>query len=116
MQTASLVNQIYSYSSNSMPTIGMGATILGWTDRHAATVVEVSKSGRAVTVQKDKATRTDNLGMSDCQSYSYSPNPEGSKQTFTLRKNGRWVHEGSAMGSGSTLSLGHRNHYYDYSF
>jgi hypothetical protein len=116
MQTGSLMNHLYANAKHPEPTVGMGATICGWTDRDGATVVAVGKNGKSVTVQEDTATRTDNNGMSDMQSYSHTPNPEASRQTFTLRKNGRWVREGSAMGQGTTLSLGHRSTYYDYSF
>lgn len=116
MQTNSLVNMVYAQTKNPTPTVGMGATICGWTDRHAATVFAVSKSGKKVMVQEDKATRTDSNGMSDCQSYDYEPNPKAQVQTFTLRKNGRWVSEGSGMHSGTVLSLGHRHSYHDFSF
>jgi len=116
MQTASLVNSIYAQTRNPAPEVGMGATICCWTDRHACTVVEVSTSGRVVTVQQDKATRTDNLGVTDAQSYSYEPNPNAPTQVFTLRRNGRYVAEGSAMKSGEVLSLGRRDEHYDYSF
>jgi hypothetical protein len=97
MQTGSLVNLILSNSTNPIPKVGDGATILCWSDRHAATVIEVTKNGKCVKVQRDKATRTDNLGMSDSQSYTYAPNPEGSVSVYTLRKNGRWVEAGSGM-------------------
>lgn len=116
MQTASLVNLIYSQTSNPAPTVGMGANICMWTDRHAATVIEVSANGKTVTVQEDTATRADNLGMSDCQSYTYTANPNASKQVFTLRKNGRLVRQGESMASGTVLSLGRRDQYHDYSF
>ena len=32
-----------------------------------------------VVVQQDHAKRKDNNGMSDCQSYEYTPNPDGKK-------------------------------------
>lgn len=116
METGSLINLLYSNSRNPAPVVGMGATILMWTDRHACTVVAVSKDGKTVTVQEDKATRTDNLGMSDCQSYTFEPNPAAGKQVFTLRRNGRYVRQGSGMKSGEGLRLGTRDHYYDFSF
>jgi hypothetical protein len=116
MQTASLINHLYSQSRNPAPTVGMGATICLWTDRHAATVVAVSENGKTVTVQQDKATRTDNLGMSDCQSYTYEADPKGRRSVFTLRQNGRWVEKGCGMKSGPVLSLGHRDEHYDFSF
>ena len=50
-----------------VPEVGMGATVLHWTDRSPATVVEVFKIGKAVafTVQEDRATRIDQNGMRD---------------------------------------------------
>lgn len=116
MQTGSLINLITSNTKNPTPTVGMGATILGWTDRSPATVVDVSKSGKSVTVQLDNYQRIDTNGMSECQIYKFSPNPEGSKRTFTIRKNGRWIEEGAGMNSGNCLSIGKRDRYYDYSF
>lgn len=116
MQTASLVNSLYAQTRNPAPEVGMGATICCWTDRHACTVVEVSRNGRVVTVQRDKATRTDSYGMSDCQSYTYEADPSAPAQVFTLRRNGRFVAEGCGMKDGNVLSLGHRNEYHDYSF
>lgn len=112
--TGSLVNLLMSGSKDSTPTVGMGATILQWTDRTACTIVEVSKN--RIVVQEDNAIRTDKNGMSDSQDYRYEPNPNGSKTAFTLRKNGAWVREGEAMKGGQRVSIGVRDHYYDYSF
>ena len=108
--TGSLVNHVMSGSTNQPPTVGMGATILGWTDRHAATVVKVSPNGKTVTVQQDTATRVDQNGMSDAQSYTFKPNPSGTLQTFRLTKKG-WRSPG-----GGYVTFGHRSEYYDYSF
>lgn len=115
MQTGSFVNLMHLNSNNPVPAVGDGATILYWTDRQAVTIIEVSKSGKRVVVQEDKATRTDNLGMSDCQSYSYEPNPEGTKHVFTLRNNGRWVRQGDTK-RGCGLRVGTRDQYHDYGF
>lgn len=100
---------------NIKPQVGMGATICHWTDRTACTIISVSTSGREVRVQYDHAKRIDKNGMSECQDYEYSPNPEGCVSTFTLRKNGRFVEKGSDM-RGTGLGVGFRNQYYDYSF
>lgn len=116
MQTGSLINSLMNNSKNPAPVVGMGATMLGWTDRHAATIVEVSKSGRRVVIQRDKAIRTDSYGMSDCQSYSFERDENAPRRAYTLRKNGAWVAEGTSMRSGSRISIGHRSEYYDYSF
>lgn len=116
MRTGSLINLVQGNSRQHTPEVGMGATILMWTDRHAATIIEVSKSGKSIVVQRDNAKRTDNLGMSDAQSYEYTPNPNGTKTTYTLRKNGAWVRKGSGMKNGERLGIGYRNEHYDYSF
>ncbi len=98
------------------PKVGDGATYSCWTDRTAATVVEVSADGKTVVVQDDKTTRVDKNGMSECQDYAYAADPEGRKLTFTLRKNGRYNEQGCAMGKGNRVSFGFRRAYHDYSF
>ena len=115
-QTGSLINHIVSDMNNSVPAIGMGATILCWTDRRAATVVEVSKDGNLIAVVEDIATRTDKNGMSDCQTYSYAPDPNGSKQYFRLRKNGSYVRKGEPLKGGQRVMIGKRDHHFDFSF
>lgn len=66
-QTGSVTNHILSRATIGQPepTVGMGATLLGWTDRHACTIVEVSmeRDRIVVTVQEDNAKRTDSNGM-----------------------------------------------------
>lgn len=111
--TGSLCNLLMSGSRDLVPEVGMGATILGWTDRRAATIVEVGN--KRVGIREDIAIRTDKNGMSDSQDYRYEQTEGPATQYFTLRKNGAWVAEGSSM-KGTRLSIGERNHYYDYSF
>lgn len=115
MQTGSLINYIYDRTESAPPIVGMGATVLGWTDRTPATVIEVSASGKRVVLQDDDFRRTDTNGMSDAQSYEYERNPRGRKRVFTLRKNGRWVAQGQPM-TGSAALIGKRERYYDFSF
>lgn len=110
-ETGSVVNYVMSGSQGGpVPTVGMPATILLWTDRHAATVVAVSPSGKTVTVREDRAIRTDRNGLSEIQHYTYTPNPDGALTTFRLGKRG-WR---SAGGRG--LHLGERAEYRDPSF
>jgi hypothetical protein len=117
MWTGSFFNHLYGdRTKGHAPEIGMGATILGWTDRSACTIIEVSKSGKLIRVQKDIATRTDGLGMTDAQQYTYEADPNGYTRTFTLRKNGAWVGKGETMKGGTKCLVGARMEYYDYSF
>lgn len=98
-----------------VPEVGMGATVIMWSDRYAVTIVEVSPNGKSVKVQSDNYKRTDTNGMSENQSYEFSPNPDAPITTYTLRKNGRWVHQGSSM-NGQGLAIGFRDAYHDFSF
>ncbi len=121
-QTGNLFNHLMTRGSKpEMPSVGDGATVCLWTDRHAATVIAVEKN--IVTVQRDIAVRTDSNGMSDCQDYEYKPDPKGNKQYFRLNmKTGRWVEvvRNSETGrwniNGNGISFGHRSEYHDYSF
>lgn len=108
-ETGSLVNHLMGGTTSIAPTVGMGITILCWTDRRAATIVAVSKSGKQFEFTYDVATRTDTNGMSECQKYDYTPVPEGPRHTAKLLKKG-W-----RVGSRG-VRLGARNTYYDYSF
>lgn len=125
--TGSMMNHLYSRMTKGQPdpVVGMGATILAWSDRYAGTIETVipTKDGWRVTVREDKATRVDTNGMSECQEYTYAPNPEGAlyrfefkpaKGWFEIRLNpdtNRWVKTG-----GPGLRIGERRKYYDFSF
>lgn len=111
-ETGSLVNHVMSESNPDKPEVGMGATILMWTDRAAGTIIEVSKSGKTIKVQRDHAKRIDDLGMTDSgQKYEFSRNPNGSIYTFRFGKRG-WRGTGGSPG----LLIGHRSEHYDFSF
>lgn len=114
MSYGSLINRMYDQQGEAPVQVGMGATILMWSDRRAGTIIEVQRfrSGpnagkpRIIIVQEDNAKRTDKLGMSDSQSYEYEPNPNGIKHRFNARKDGTF----------KGLLIGRREEYYDYSF
>lgn len=91
------------------PVVDMACTVCFYTDRHAATVVAVSKSGHRVTTRDDKAIRTDGNGMSESQTYTYHRDPSGAERTFHRKADGTY-------GSGPHLVLGHRRSYHDFSF
>ena len=50
-ETGSLINEIYSGMQSADVEIGMGATVLSFTDRHAATVVSISNNGRRIGIK-----------------------------------------------------------------
>jgi hypothetical protein len=125
-ETGSLMNHLYSRMTNGQPepVVGMGATLLGWTDRDPATIVEVQKTKAGawvIAVQEDNAQRVDNNGFSESQQYDYSPNPEGYKQWFRFDegkgwrgvslKGKRWLLNGN-----KGLRIGEREKFYDFSF
>lgn len=107
-ETGSLINHVMTTAGQfAMPKVGDGATICMWSDRQACTVIKVTRC--TVTVQEDKAIRTDTNGMSECQTYRYEPDPDVATYVFRKTKNG-WKSKGLG------LLIGVRCHYYDYSF
>jgi hypothetical protein len=97
------------------PKVGDGATILMFSDRHAATVISVITPS-IVVIQEDSVKRIDKNGMSESQTYEYSPNLNGIQHTVTKRKSGRWVFMGELDRNGTAVSFGKRDHYYDFGF
>ena len=69
-ETNSITNWMLSTTKGAPePVVGMGATILMWTDRHAATIVKVTPC--TIHVKRDKAIRVDGGGMTEMQKYRY---------------------------------------------
>jgi hypothetical protein len=125
-QTGSMVNHLYARGVNGQPTpmVGMGATLLFYSDRRAATItkVETIRGKVYLEVQEDTSVRTDKNDMSECQDYDYSPNPNGRVQTFRQAANGMWerVYKGDTGRWKKTdcggLRIGSRDTYYDFSY
>jgi len=91
------------------PEVGMGATLLMWTDTHAYTITRVSDSGKTFWMKRDLAERADKNGMSDSQDYKYTPQPDAPEECVRMTKRG-W------MCRGQFVRVGYRDEYYDYSF
>lgn len=114
-ETGSLVNHVSSRQGREVfdqIEIGDGATILMWTDRKAATVIE-KRPGRypVVVIQRDRATRTDDRGFSEMQDYEFERDPAGAIEEVSYRR-GAWRVRGSDNG----VRFGARDHYHDFSF
>lgn len=113
--TNSLVNYVYGETKPMKPKVGMGATLLKWTDRSPFTIHAIQ--GKKLWASQDKSERTDQNGMSESQDYIYSNNNQNQKdawQLFTLRKDNKW-HIGTNL-QGNILIIGKREEYYDFSF
>lgn len=124
-QTGSLTNHILSRAviGQPEPVLGMGCTLLSWTDRHAATIVGVFKETKTIKVRQDLAKRTDNNGMSESQTYEYSADLSGMVLTYRQDKNGHWqqvefntVTKRFNKTDGYGLRIGEREEYHDFSF
>jgi hypothetical protein len=117
----SMMNSLMSGSRTPEPEVGMGATILMWSDRKPATITEVLryKTGpnkgqiKGVKARPCRAIRTDSNGMSDAQSYEYEEMPDWPESEWTLRQDGSFRKKGDKY---TTLAIGFRSAYYDYSF
>ena len=126
-QTGSFVNHIRSRQviGQPEPVVGMGATILLWTDRHAATITEVFVLGKYtyVKVRQDTSKRIDKNGMSEDQDYEFTPNPNGSESCFRREDDGAWAEvrynadtKRYNKSRGHGLRIGARDEYHDFSF
>lgn len=118
-ETNGLSNYLLSGTNGQpVPEVGMGATVLMWSDRHPATIVAVvtfkggARAGQVkeIHVQQDDAKRVDNNGMSESQTYEFTPNKDAGIQIFKVTKSGAF------KGSGGQLRIGERDKYHDFSF
>ena len=113
MQYGSLGNLIMANVKPAVPEVGMGATEIGYTDRHAGTIVGVSKN--KVAWARDIATPK-HVPPTEAQEWAYARDPNAKPWIYTKRKNGAYVRQGQPMRGGSRLLIGVRDEYYDYSF
>jgi hypothetical protein len=97
------------------PVTGNGAHMSNGVDTHSATIIEVSPSGKTVTVQRDSVKPKEG-SASYSNEWEMTPNPEGATYEFTLRKNGLYVQAGDTMRGGTVLHLSGRREYYCYEF
>jgi len=109
------------------PVVGMGVTIIMYSDRHAGTVFHVTKKGEETTiiVRRDRVDRIDNNGMSESQQYKYTPDVNGYAYYFKQKRaNSLWQQyimnrdtgRLNKNKNGHGLYVGEREEYYDFSF
>lgn len=118
-ETGSFFNYLMG-NSMSIPEVGKGATILHWTDRSAYFVDQVSADGKEVVIERAKAIRTDDYGMSDSQSYKYERDENAQPETLRFTY-GKWRKvytnwEGKRETSPVNIIFGTMKEYYDFSF
>lgn len=107
------MSQIYNHvtvaESFAKPEVGMGATLLLYTDRHAYTIVRVSDSGKTFWMTRDKTTLKEGCSpWSGNEDYDYeSTTGEGVAV--------RWTPKGW-KNSGNKVLVGVRDEHYDPSF
>lgn len=142
-ETGSVMNHLRSRATDSEPTpeVGMGVTILMWTDRRAGTIQRIfeERGQMVLEVTPDKATLVGGSKQSEAQEYSYAPNPNAPKEYYKKDASGAWreyeykvtnsnydaaadiVHNTyssrlSRKSGGSSLQVGVREEYEDPSF
>lgn len=128
--TNSLVNHLYSRATIGAPapTVGMAATTLSWTDRHAATVTKVFELTSKVWayeihVVDDIVTVTSGSTHDGTAKFAFTPTNDGYAALYRMdRKTGAWTHgyinktTGRFLKTQGGLVLGRRDHYVDPSF
>lgn len=92
-----------------IPEVGMPCTVVYYTDRRAATIVRVETPNRVVV-------RFNETKCLDYYNGDYEILPEFDclgEETFTKRRNGRWVQQGHKFKGGVKLHLHYQRHYID---
>ena len=87
---------------------GDGVTIRMYSDSYPATVCSVSKSGKTVTVKKDRVEVVSGSMYDGSAVYAFHRNPDGPTVTLRLRKDGKYYPSGSSI----PIGLG-RHRYHD---
>jgi hypothetical protein len=129
-QTNSLVNSLYSRMTVGAPApvVGMAATTLSWTDRHAATVTSVTELTSKVwayqiSVVEDTVMVVSGSTHDGSAKFATVPSTDGHADLYRMdRKTGKWVRgyineeTGRFQKSSGGLILGVRDHHVDPSF
>ncbi len=133
-QTGSLINHLHSRGviGEPAPKVGQGATLLGWTDRYAATIVSVTEIGGSklwlyeIEVTRDNTTVVSGSSHDGSAAYSFTSNYAGHREIFRKnKKTGFWeaayrdsntLKLRKVSGGGKGIRIGERDEYRDPSF
>ena len=109
----SIDNRILENSKMVEPKVGMGVTECCYTDRHPYEIVEV-KDERHIVVRALDWKRTDHNGLSECQEYEYTSNPNNHTANLFLTKKGQWRERYANRSLGCNgFYIGFAERYYD---
>ena len=112
----SFQNRLAENCKQPKPEVGMGVTEYCWSDRHAYEITEVIDD-RHIIIRRLDYKRIDNNGMSECQDYEYTSNPDNHSIKLFLTKQGQWKERiGSHSLGCNTFGIGRAEEYYDFSF
>lgn len=90
---------------------GLGVTVNIGSDCYPYTIIKISKNESRLTLQKDKAFRKDNNGLSESQDYLYMLDDNGEILFANKRKDGYYI-----KGVSTKITIGIRRKYNDPSF
>jgi hypothetical protein len=119
-ETGSVINHLMSRSVIGEPTpdVGMGATILMWSDRHAGTITMIK--GDIIEVTEDDYKPISGSILNGDVKWEFTYNPNGRTSYFRKSKTGLWenVVFNKETGrwkksNGQGLIIGRREKYYD---
>lgn len=105
----SINNRLQEGQASQAPEVGMGGTVLMWSDRNPVTVTKILSKHRIV-VRRDRVTEWDEDGYGK----TFEPGENTDERIVRLCSDGKWKFEGDA--ARTVVVLGVREAYYDRSF
>lgn len=100
-----------------LPEVGMGATTGAGSDAYPHTIIEVAPDYSYIVIQSDKSTPTKDYDYYANQKHTFSPDPNGAIEKYTLRKTGRYIQDGAPLKAYYCgVTIGYRRKYSDPSF
>lgn len=130
-QTASVINHLHARGvvGEPVPKVGMGATVLGWSDRHPVTIVSVDTKPRGtaysciIEVIQDYCRIISGNTQNGSSKFEFMPNSNGHKSIYRKNaKTGMWesAYKSKATNrlikGGCGLRIGERERYVDPNF